>query len=160
MRNEQEATRAIEQYGDMIRRICFLHLKNYSDTEDIFQSVFLKYILCSDVFESVEHEKAWFIRVSVNACKDLLKSFYRKKTVPLDFIADSGFELSEDNGEVLKAVLELPTKYKDMIYLFYFEEYRTSEIAKMLKKNENTVYTLLSRGREILKNRLGGEWRE
>lgn len=75
MRSEQEVNRAIEQYSDMIRRLCMIYLKNYADTEDIFQTVFLKYVLSSVSFESKEHEKAWFIRVTINACKDLLKSF-------------------------------------------------------------------------------------
>lgn len=75
MRSEQEVNRAIEQYADTVRRLCMLHLKNYADTEDIFQTVFLKYVLSSVVFENEEHEKAWFIRVTINACRDLLKSF-------------------------------------------------------------------------------------
>lgn len=58
MRSEQEVNRAVEQYADVIRRICILHLKNYDDTQDIFQNVLLKYALSSVVFESEEHEKA------------------------------------------------------------------------------------------------------
>lgn len=76
MRSEQEVTRAIEQYSDMVRRLCMIHLKNYADTEDIFQTVFLKYVLSSAAFENEEHEKAWFIRVAINACKDLLRNFF------------------------------------------------------------------------------------
>ena len=72
MRSEEEASRAIDLYGDTVKRICMLHLKNYSDTEDIFQTVFLKYVLHAPVFDSSEHERAWIIRVTINACKDLL----------------------------------------------------------------------------------------
>ncbi|HIY07204.1 MAG TPA: RNA polymerase subunit sigma-24, partial [Candidatus Evtepia faecigallinarum] len=72
MRSEQEAIRAIERYGDTVRRLCMMHLKNHADTEDIFQTVFLNYVLSSVSFESDEHEKAWLIRVTINACKDLL----------------------------------------------------------------------------------------
>ena len=67
MRSEEEVNRAIDRYSDMIRRLCMAHLKNYHDTQDIFQTVFLKYALSSVVFESEEHEKAWFIRVTANA---------------------------------------------------------------------------------------------
>ena len=88
MRNEQEVNRAVEEYSDMIRRLCMIHLKNYADTEDIFQTVFLKYVLSSVVFENKEHEKAWFIRVTINACKDLLKSFFRSRITSLDEILE------------------------------------------------------------------------
>ena len=77
MRSEQEVNRAIERYSNTVRRLCMIHLKNEADTEDIFQTVFLKYVLSSVSFENEEHEKAWFIRVTVNACKDLLKKIGR-----------------------------------------------------------------------------------
>ena len=142
MRGEQEVNRAIEAYGNLIRRICLIHLKNHADTEDIFQTVFLKYLLSSAEFQSREHEKAWFIRVTANACRDLLKSAFRRRVVSLDVLTDQPGELSEDNREVLEAVLGLPEKYRDVIYLFYYEEYTAPEIAEILKKNTNTVYTL------------------
>lgn len=88
MRSEQEVNRAIEQYGDTVRRLCMVHLKNHADTEDIFQTVFLKYLLSTVSFETQEHEKAWLIRVTINACKDLLKSFFRSRTVSLDTLLD------------------------------------------------------------------------
>mgnify|MGYP001852864992 FL=1 len=157
MRGEQEVNRAIEAYGNLIRRICLIHLKNHADTEDIFQTVFLKYLLSSAEFQSREHEKAWFIRVTANACRDLLKSAFRRRAVSLDVLTDQPGELSEDNREVLEAVLGLPEKYRDVIYLFYYEEYTAPEIAEILKKNTNTVYTLLSRAKKILKEKLGGE---
>ena len=84
MRSEQEVNRAVETYSNMIRRLCMLHLKNHADTEDIFQTVFLKYVLSSVSFEDEAHEKAWFIRVTINACKDLLKSFFRSHVTSLD----------------------------------------------------------------------------
>ena len=74
MRSEEETNRAIELYSDMIQRLCMIHLQNHADTEDIFQTVFLKYLTSEVVFENASHEKAWFIRVTINACKDLLKS--------------------------------------------------------------------------------------
>ena len=128
MRSEEEANRAVEKYADTVRRICIVHLKNHADTEDIFQTVFLKYVLSSVSFENEEHEKAWFIRVTVNACKDLLKSFFRSRTVSLDEIIEKPSEMPQDNREVLEAVLELPEKYRDAVYLYYYEEYTAPEI--------------------------------
>ena len=157
MHSEQEANRAIELYSDMIRKICMLHLKNYADTEDIFQTVFMKYLLHTAPFESEEHEKAWFIRVTVNACKDLLKSFFRRNAVPLEELSEQAAALPEQDRDVLEAVLALPSKYKDVVYLHYYEGYSAAEIGRILNKNVNTVYTLLSRAREQLKQTLGGD---
>ena len=134
MRSEQEVNRAIEQYSDMIRRLCMIHLKNYADTEDIFQTVFLKYVLSFVSFESKEHEKAWFIRVTINACKDLLKSFIRGRTISLDERIEQPSEMSVDDRDVLEAVLSLPQKYKDVVYLHYYEDYTALQISRILGK--------------------------
>lgn len=157
MRSEEEAARAIERYGDTVRRLCLVHLKNPADTEDIFQNVFLKYVLSPVVFESPEHEKAWLIRVTINACRDLVKSFFRSRTVPLEELLDQPAPLSEEHREVLEAVLALPRKYRDAVYLHYYEGYTAAEIGKLLGKNTNTVYTLLTRAREQLRKTLGGD---
>lgn len=157
MRSEEEAARAIERYGDMVRRLCLVHLKNPADTEDIFQNVFLKYVLSPVVFESPEHEKAWLIRVTINACRDLVKSFFRSRTVPLEELLDQPAPLLEEHREVLEAVLALPRKYRDAVYLHYYEGYTAAEIGKLLGKNTNTVYTLLTRAREQLRKTLGGD---
>lgn len=154
MRSEEEASRAIDLYGDTVKRICMLHLKNYSDTEDIFQTVFLKYVLHAPVFDSSEHERAWIIRVTINACKDLLKSFFKSRTLPLDSVTEKAEEPGLEHSDVLEAVLSLPRKYKDVVYLYYYEEYSAAEIGSILHKNVNTVYTLLNRGRQALKTKL------
>ena len=157
MRSEQEVDRAIQRYSDTVRRICLVHLKNYADTEDIFQTVFLKYVLSSVSFESDEHEKAWFIRVTINACKDLIRSFFRSRTVSLDDLLEQPDQVPEDHREVLEAVLALPDKYRDVVYLHYYEGYTAPEIGTILHKNPNTVYTLLTRARDELRKMLGGE---
>lgn len=157
MRSEVEVVRAVERYADMVQRICFYYLKNEVDTEDVFQNVFLKYLLHDEPFIDEEHEKAWLLRVAINACKDYLKSFFRRNTVSMDAIKEMAAEVPEDHREVMEAVLSLPEKYKDPIYLHYYEGYSAAEIGKILGKKENTVYSLLSRGRKILKEKLGGE---
>lgn len=134
-----------------------IHLKNYADTEDIFQTVFLKYVLSCVSFESEEHEKAWFIRVTINACKDFLKNFFRSRTVSLEEILDQPDEMDLDHREVLEAVLALPEKYRNVVYLHYFEGYTAPQISRILNKNVNTIYTLLTRSRQMLRERLGGD---
>lgn len=142
MRNEQEVNRAIEQYADTVRRLCMVHLKNHADTEDIFQTVFLKYALSPVAFESQEHEKAWLIRVTINACKDLLKRFFRSRTVSLDKLLDQPRRrFPRITGRCWRLCLALPLKYRDVVYLHYYENYTAPEISRVMGKNVNTVYT-------------------
>ncbi len=157
MRSEQEVNRAVEKYADTVFRICILHLKNKSDAEDIFQEVFLKFALNDKEFENANHEKAWIIRVTINACKDLIKSFFRSRTISIDELISVADEEKEDLSYVLEAVLKLPVKYRDAIYLHYYEGYSALEIGEILGKNENTVYSILSRGRSMLKESLEGD---
>ena len=157
MRSEQEVNRAVDRYADMVRRLCMIHLKNEADTEDIFQTVFLKYLLSPVVFESEEHEKAWLIRVTSNACKDLLKSFFRSRTTSLDDLLERPAGLPPDHRGVLEAVLSLPRKYREVIYLHYYEDYTAPQISRILGKKVNTIYTLLTRSKQMLREKLGGD---
>lgn len=157
MRSEADINRVIEKYSDTVRRLCMIHLKNYADTEDIFQTVFLKYVLCATEFESDAHEKAWFIRVTINACKDLLKNFFRSHTVSLQDLTEHPASATPDHREVLEAVLSLPAKYRDVVYLHYYEQYSVPEISDILKKNVNTIYTWLNRSKNLLREKLGGD---
>lgn len=156
MRSEQEVNRAVEQYADTVRRICLVHLKNYADTEDIFQTVFVKYLLHTAPFASPEHERAWIIRVTINACKDLLRSVFRRRILSLEEVAEQPAPADEHRA-VLQAVQALPAAYRDVVYLHYYEGYTAPEIAGILGKNVNTVYTRLTRARGLLRRTLGGD---
>lgn len=159
MRSEKEVNRAVELYSDTVKRLCVIRLKDYDDIQDIFQNVFLKYALSSVQFESEEHEKAWFIRVTINACNDWFKDFFRSHKVSLDEVAESAVYEENETSDVLKAVLSLPKKYRDVVYLHYYEGYTAPKIAEMLKKNVNTIYTLITRSKDLLKERLKDyEW--
>ena len=155
MRTEQEVNRAVEQYADMILRLCTVSLKNLQDAEDVLQTVFLKYALSREAFQSAEHEKAWLIRVASNQCKDVLKSFFRRHTVSLE---EADLPWTEPvKLEILEAVRALPKAYREVIYLHFYEGYTAPEIAGILRKNPNTIYTHLFRAKAMLKEALGGE---
>ena len=156
MRSEEEVSRAIDTYADLVRRLCLVRLKSREDTEDIFQTVFLKYLQHTKPFESAEHEKAWLIQVTLNACRDLLRFWARRPTVSLEELTAQAVPESEDRG-VLEAVLSLPQKYRDAVYLHYYEGYSAPEIGALLGRNTNTVYTLLNRARAMLREKLGGD---
>lgn len=104
--------------------------ENRADTEDIFQTVFLKYVLRASPFSDGDHERAWMIRVTINACKDLRKSFFRSRTLPLEAIGEQACEMPPDHREVLEAVLSLPQKYRDVVYLHYYEGYTAPRSAR------------------------------
>lgn len=158
MKSPEDVNRVVETYADMVRRICLVHLKNMHDTEDVFQNVFLKYMLYKGSFENEEHEKAWLVRVTINACTDWLRSLSRRKWVPLETVLEESDIQGDASREVLEAVLQLPDRYRKVVYLFYYEGYSAVEIAGILGKKENTIYTWLSRAKGILREKLGGEW--
>ena len=156
MRDEADVLQTIDAYADMLRRVCFVYTKNSHDTEDVFQDVFLKYALYKKPFTSDEHKKAWLIRVSINRCKDMLKAVGRKNR-PLSELYDFPQPPDTRQREVFDAVLALPENFRTTVYLHYYEGYTAPEIAGILRKNPNTVYTWLARAREELKQTLGGE---
>lgn len=160
MKSEEDLKRVIELYGDMIQRICFLYLKQESDVEDIFQNVFLKYMKSLVEFKDLEHEKSWFIRVTMNACKDFLGSWFHKKVdLTMSF---QKFQIENHTVEydMIQAISLLEQKYRNVIYLYYYEGYSMKEIADILHKKENTIYTWHSRAKEMLKKQLGGDYFE
>lgn len=131
-----------------------MYMKNPDDAEDIAQDVFVKYIRKRIKFKDEAHEKAWFIKVTVNRCKDVLRSYYRKN-VELGEIPE-GIVNDNDNA-VLHALMSLPEKYREVLYAYYYEGYSTKEISRLLKRNESTIRTQMSVGRERLKKYLEEE---
>ena len=139
-----------------VYRLCFSFLKTTADAEDAVQSVFMKLIRSDKQFESAEHEKAWLIVCASNHCRDVLKSAARSKAgVMPDDVADE--RASDCFDETLEAVLALPAKYKDCVYLHYYEGYKTDEIARMTGRTPSTVRSHLSEARALLKSTLGGD---
>lgn len=139
----------VEEYSDMVTRLCVVHTGNFSDAEDCYQNVFFKLFMKLDK-EDIPNPKAWLIRVTLNECRSALRYRLRKSTVNLSEItsfAEDGSDL-----EILDLVFRLPPKYRDSIYLYYFEEMSVEEISRLTKTKVNTVKSHLRRGREQLKD--------
>ncbi len=143
----------LDKYSKMIIKLAFTYVKNTADAEDIAQDVFVSLIKRGYGFESEEHEKAWLIRVTINKAKNYLKSSWNKLKVPLE--EDVSY-MPEEESEVLNTVLNLPSKYRTVIHLYYYEDYSINEIASILNKKPATIGTWLSRGRNLLKSELIG----
>ncbi len=147
--DEEKIVEIYNKYSKIILNISFTYLKSTSLSEDMLQEVLIKYIKKSPKFESLNNEKAWFIRVTINLCKDYLKSAWIKKRGPLPE-SDLPY-LQHYECEILEEINKLPDKYRILIYLYYYEKYTIKEIAKILKEKENTIGIRLSRAREKLK---------
>lgn len=154
LRSEDYISQLVEKYSDMVLRLALTYIKNTSDAQDVCQDVFIKIFQLNKTFVDSEHEKAWIIRVTINACKDVMRSQWKKRFLSINEIALPVKDT--ENREVVSIVLELPLKYRSVIHLYYFENYSTLEIAKLLNRNSATVRTQLKRAREILKTKMIG----
>lgn len=157
--DQSEAERLVHTYSDLILRLSYTYLKSTHDAEDICQTVFLKLLTGGPAFDSPAHEKAWIIRATANACKDVLRSAFRQRTVALEAAASAAAPEAPDS-EVLEAVMALPENYREAVYLHYFEGYSIREIAALLGRSEAAVSAHLSRGRHKLCDVLGGNYYE
>lgn len=137
----------VETYSDMIIRIAYHNLRNQADAEDVAQEVFLK-LMREEEFEDEGHRKAWLIRVTINLCKDMNKQAWNRKTEGFN---EAWEPFSKEQQRVLEELWELPKNYRNVVYLYYYEELTVSEIAKILKRKENTVSSWLTRARKKLK---------
>ncbi len=154
MQNRNEVIKEmLDKYSDMVYRIALTRCKNKESAEDVYQTVFLRYSEKMPKFESAEHSKAWFIRVTINLTKDENTSAWNNKVVALD--ESIQFESKEDS-DLFIHICNLPQNYKSVIYLMYYEGYKVKEISKLLETSEGTIKTWLYRAREILKESLEG----
>lgn len=150
------AEEALEHYGPLVLRTAFGLVKNMQDAEDIAQEVFLTLLKKDPAFDGPDHQQAWLLRCTINRCKSHFRSVWQIRTDGLDETLSIPFTPAE--SEVMKAVGDLPMKYRQVIYLHYIQGYTTAEIAKLLELNQNTVLSQLARGRAMLKNTLKGEF--
>ncbi len=146
----------IDKYKDMVYRAALAVVGNFADAEDIMQDVFFKYFRTHPQFESESHEKAWFLRVTLNESKNLMRSSWKRRRIDADLSQLMDSEGNEENSMVLEAVLSLPEKYRIVIYLHYYENYQIRDIARITAQSESAVAQQLSRGRKRLEKKLGG----
>ena len=158
----EQVSEMINRNSDMVYRLAFSMVKSVQDAEDVHQEVFIRYIRTNPLFESREHERAWFIRVTTNLCKNLWKSAWRQKMVSMDSLEETQEgnayvqqSLNEEEELLVETVKRLPFKYRVVVHLFYYEDLPIKEIAELLGVKESAVKTRLSRARTKIKERLG-----
>ena len=146
----EKAEAVFRRYADMIYRVALHNLDDPADADDILQEVCL-ILLTKKIPEDEEHLKSWLIRVTINKCRDLSRSFWRRNRKSIDDYEDIE---AEKPPEIMVELQSLSESYRNIIYLYYYEEYTVSEIARLLRMNVNTVKSGLRRARDQLKKLL------
>lgn len=149
--------RLVREYGDMVYRLAIIRCHSKEDAEDVFQDVFVKLVRNIGKLNTDEHVKAWLIRVTINQCNSLYASSWNKKTqsyeemVENGAVPDAAAPEEEPLDEVYEAVRSLQPEYRDVIYLFYYEELSIKQIGQILNLSEGNVKVRLNRARKKLK---------
>ena len=167
----------IRAYSDMVYRIAFARAGTKEDADDIYQEVFLRYIKKAPEFRDEEHAKAWFIKVAVNCSRKFLGGTVRKREVSGEWMTETETETylpgngekgslqtpeerifaDEGKKELYRELQKLSADARLLLHLYYFEELKTAEIAKLMHRKESTVRVQLTRAREKLKTQLEEE---
>lgn len=173
--NEDFFDELLNKYGELIKRLIFTYVKNYSVTDDIAQEVFISIYKNIDQFKGESNIKTWIFRIAINKCKDYLKSPKYQYQKFLGNFNEIGNQISgekntveilikrENGSELIKHVMELPVKYREVIIYYYYFDFTIEEMSKLLSINSNTIKTRLSRAKKNLKERLletGGDFDE
>ena len=151
----------VDRFLDDMIRLSFVYVKNKEDAEDIAQQVFITYLQKKPVFENETHAKNWLCRVTVNKSRNFARNVHTnvdfESLENVLFTADTEEKTKDDEQErVLRAVLSLKQEYKEVIHLYYYMDYNTDEIAKLLGTFPSTVRSRLARARSALEKILKG----
>jgi RNA polymerase sigma-70 factor (ECF subfamily) len=156
--------RLMEQYGNDVLRTAFMYLRDRQRAEDVFQEVFIKAFRKYDDFRGESSEKTWLIKITINMCRDILRSSWLKRVITGGSIgpkgAVSGIEdryiRKDENRQIFEEVLSLPPVFREAVIMYYYHGYDTSEISSILGVREGTVRSRLHRAREMLRSKLEG----
>jgi RNA polymerase sigma-70 factor (ECF subfamily) len=161
---DNEIERIMDSYGDIVLKTCYLYLKDIQRAEDAFQEVFLKIYKKYGSFKGQSSEKTWIMSITINVCKDILRSSWLKRVLLMENLSEERNHDAVDDKAikgieeelVFNEVVSLPSNLKDVVVLYYYQEFTTIEISKILGIAEGTVRSRLHRARELLKKKLSG----
>ena len=151
---DDNAEETIRRFAGMVYRLAYAKTGSRSDADDVFQEVFLRYVRKRPMWESDDHAKAWFLRVTVNCANSLLASPFRRRSVPLLEESAVPPPRPEAGADLARAVSRLPRAYREVVHLFYYEDYSCAQIAAVLHRREATVRMQLTRARRLLQQML------
>ena len=137
---DRDPERLVRDYADLVLRVCYTYLRSTADAEDVCQDTLVKLLLREESFHDPGHERAWVVRVAINACRNLLRDRGAHPTVGLG------------------AVMALPLPQREAVYLHYYEGYPTREVARIVGATDDAVRQRLSRARASLRDDLKGDY--
>ena len=169
MDNDTKINWLMDNYGQQVIALAYTYVKQKEVAEDIAQEVFIKCYERLDTFRNESSYKTWIYRITINKCKDVLRSWSFKHLIFTDFIfykkdnPKNSPELKsiekEENELLSESVMSLPIKLREVIILFYYEDLSIEEISNLIECNENTIKTRLHRARiQLRKTHNGGDW--
>lgn len=153
-------TAAVERYQDTVYRVALHVLASPQDADDAVQEVFLRLYTAQKEFQGEEHLRRWLLRVTINYCRDILRSPWRKRRASLDELPPQPVFQEPEQEALYQTVMALPENYRIVLVLFYYEELSVREIGKLLDLETSAVTTRLSRARAKLKEQLGEVWQD
>ncbi|TCN22339.1 sigma-70 family RNA polymerase sigma factor [Mesobacillus foraminis] len=156
----------MHRHGQEILQLVYSYVKNRSIAEDLTQDIFVKCYKSLHTYSGKARIRTWLWRIAINHCKDYLKSWYARNVILTEKETEPAYHQDKtveqtviqkgEDQELAEAVMELPIKYREVIYLFYFEELSIKEISEVTDIKENTLKTRLRRAKDLLKERLEG----
>lgn len=166
--NEEQLKQVMNLYGEYLIRLAFLYVKDWAVAEDIVQEVFIAYYRKSSQFEERSSLKTYLSKIAINKCHDHLRSWKNKRSFLTDSMGqlisrsqtpEEVFDQQSAQAVLMGKVLELPIKYREVVLLYYYQEFTTKEISHLLSCSENTVKTRLRRAKVLLKDKIDSqEW--
>lgn len=152
-----DIARMLSAYGRDLLRLCFMYLKDIHLAEDALQDTFLRVYKSYGGFRGEADEKTWITRIAINVCKNYLKNpWHRLRDTKAVLETMPAPQRAETDHTVLLAVMDLPPNYKTVIWLYYYEEMKIREIARVLGISEPAVSARLRRAKAQLQAKLKG----
>lgn len=156
---EPNMERIVDEYATALLRVAFLYLKDTQLAEDAVQDTFLKVYRNYDQFQKGSNERTWITRICINVCKDYLRCAWKRHVITLDALPetpDEGCTIPAEDKLLVKEVMKLKPCYKEVLLLYYYQDFKINEIAQILQIPQSTVSVRLKRAREQLKKRIEG----
>ena len=149
---DKQFIRVFDLYKNDIYRLVYSYTKNKSDSDDITQNIFIKLYNHNEILRRQDEDiKKWLIKVAINECKTFLLSSWKKKIIAFVEKQENTLSITLPNNDLLEAILQLPKRYRIIIFLYYYEDYKIKEISEMLNLSITNIQTILSRARKKLK---------